>query len=86
VNHLCFDIETVPAREINTYSDAVQAKIQEKLDKLQSRGSTSTYEYFASTHGDFGKIICISVGFIHGDTIRLKSFYGSGFPPLRISM
>jgi len=77
VNHLCFDIETVPAREIDAYSDSVQAKIQEKLDKLQSRGSTSTYEYFASTHGDFGKIICISVGFIHGDTIRLKSFFGT---------
>ncbi len=76
MNHLCFDIETVPAQAMDAYSPTIQAKIQEKLDRLEARGGNASYEYFAATHGDFGKIICISVGFIHGDTIRLKSFFG----------
>ncbi len=76
MNHLCFDIETVPAQSLDTYSPTVQAKIQEKLERLEARGGNASYEYFAATHGDFGKIICISVGFIHGETIRLKSFFG----------
>ncbi len=76
MDHLCFDIETVPAQQMNAYSPSIQSKIQEKLDRLEARGAQSSYEYFAATHGDFGKIICISVGFIHGDTIRLKSFFG----------
>ncbi len=76
MNHLCFDIETVPAQTLDAYSPTVQAKVQEKLERLEARGGNASYEYFAATHGDFGKIICISVGFIHGETIRLKSFFG----------
>ena len=75
--HLALDIETVPVKKFSEYSEAVQMKIQEHIDRHQERNSDFNYEYFASIHGDFGKIICISLGYI-GEThdIRLKSLSG----------
>lgn len=75
--HLAFDIETVPAREFSEYSDAIQKKLTEKIARRQERDPEFDYDYFASIHGDFGKIICISLGYIGEDEgIHLKSLYG----------
>ena len=30
----------------------------------------------AGIYAEFGKIICISLGFINGEEFRIKSFYG----------
>ncbi len=75
--HLGLDIETIPLRDLSEYSSAVQEKIFEKIDRRQSHDPKFDYNYFASLHGDFGKIICLSIGFIAEDeTIHLKSFWG----------
>ncbi|MCB0274157.1 MAG: ribonuclease H-like domain-containing protein [Calditrichaeota bacterium] len=75
-NHLAFDIETVPAADLSEYSEAVQKKINEKIEGRRERQPDFDYPYYASTHGDFGKIVCISMGYLHGDRIKLKSLYG----------
>ncbi len=76
IEHLAFDIETVPAADLSEYSDAVQEKIRRKIERQQERNPDFDFKYFASTHGDFGKIICISLGYIKDETIHLKSLYG----------
>jgi predicted PolB exonuclease-like 3'-5' exonuclease len=76
-SHLALDIETVPIKEINKYSPMVQDKIMERIERRQEHNAEFNYEYFASIHGDFGRIVCISIGYITDDeTIRLKSFSG----------
>lgn len=75
-DHLAFDIETVPAADLSEYSEAVQEKVKQKVERLQERNPDHDFQYFASTHGDFGKIICISMGYLSGEKIKLKSLYG----------
>ncbi len=76
-SHLAFDIETVPAKELGDYSETIQEKITEKIARRQEYSPDYDYDYFASIHGDFGKIICISMGYIGNDeAIHLKSLYG----------
>lgn len=75
-DHLALDIETVPDKDLSKYSKAIQEKIREKIDRQKERNPDFDFQYFASTHGDFGKIICISMGYIQGEKIRLKSLYG----------
>jgi predicted PolB exonuclease-like 3'-5' exonuclease len=76
-NHLALDIETVPLQDLSEYSTSVQEKIFEKIERRQSHDPKFDYNYFASLHGDFGKIICLSLGYIAEDeSIRLKSFWG----------
>jgi len=75
--HLALDIETVPLQDFSAYSEQVQQKISERIERRQERDPDFNYEYFASIHGDFGKIICISLGYIGDDKdIRLKSLAG----------
>lgn len=84
-NVLFLDIETVPCQP--HYED-----LTEKLQKLwtyrTSRFNTENIveeDYFfekAGVYAEFGKIVCISVGFLHFNptnkefTLRIKSFYG----------
>jgi len=77
IKHLALDIETVPANPLSDYSEAVQEKVREKIKQRQERNADFDYNYFASIHGDFGKIICISLGYVAEDeTIHLKSLIG----------
>lgn len=78
IRHLALDIETVPLKSIGTYSKTVQDKVREKISRQQERNPDYDYNYFASIHGDFGKIICISLAYVtDGNSIRLKSFAGN---------
>ena len=74
---LFLDIETVPQHA--NYKDVPErlktlwdkkagflAKTEENPEELYGR---------AGIYAEFGKIVCISVGFIHSGEIRLKSFY-----------
>ncbi|GAB4337558.1 MAG: 3'-5' exonuclease [Calditrichia bacterium] len=75
--HIALDIETVPAKPLEDYSPTVREKVMEKISRRQDSNPDFDYNYFASIHGDFGRIICISLGFVHNDNvIRLKSLYG----------
>lgn len=80
IDHLAFDIETVPAKELSDYSPLVQEKVGEKVARIQERNPQYNYEQFASIHGDFNKIICISLGYIITEAgvtkVKLKSFSG----------
>ncbi|NOX36891.1 MAG: hypothetical protein GXO78_05065 [Calditrichaeota bacterium] len=77
VDHLAFDIETVPNAPLESYSASIRENIRKKIERMQDRNPDYDFDYFASTHGDFGKIICISMGYIQdGQYIRLKSIYG----------
>ncbi len=72
-DHLALDIETVPAADISEYVESIQEVVQKKIEKQQERNPDYDFKYFASTHGDFGKIVCISLGYISGEKIKLKS-------------
>ncbi|MBN2366974.1 MAG: 3'-5' exonuclease, partial [Calditrichaeota bacterium] len=76
-SHLALDIETVPVKELNEYSPIIKEKVLSRIERAQDRDPEFSYEYFASIHADFGKIVCISLGYISDDDdIRLKSFSG----------
>ena len=77
IDHLAFDIETVPAKELSDYSPLIQEKLSEKISRIQERNPDFDYNLFASIHGDFSRIICISMGYILKEgKIKLKSFHG----------
>jgi len=81
-NILFLDIETVP--QTYSYKD-IDSKIKELFDaKVRFRlNDENTYEELyernAAIFAEFGKIVCISVGFVRENnmerSIRLKSFY-----------
>lgn len=81
-NVLFLDIETVP--EVYEYSDLDETK--QKLWDIKSsymqKGELSAEDVYhkAGIQAEFGKIICISVGFVKREQeqsqLRIKSFYG----------
>lgn len=80
-NVLFLDIETVP--EVNNYSDLDEAKqhLWDVKSNYMQKGELSAEDVYekAGIMAEFGKIVCISVGFIKnqqdGQQLRLKSFY-----------
>lgn len=82
-NILFLDIETVPAEpSFDKLSDSMQAFWDKKSKTLRSDEETAADVYEkAGIYAEFGKIVCISVGFIttapNGESvIRTKSFAG----------
>ena len=80
---LFLDIETVSAFPAHSeMSDRLQELWAKKTKYIQEREEIEPEELYerAGIYAEFGKIVCISVGFIvkQGKTIhfRLKSFYG----------
>ncbi len=80
---LFFDIETVP--EYEKYSEMSEKKqeLWTKKIKFQSNQENLTSEELyksAGIYAEFGKIVCISVGFIYKkqntEKFRIKSYYG----------
>lgn len=76
---LFLDIETVP--QYATYEELPE-RLKEFWDHKAPRikvNDTDTPEILyerAGIYSEFGKIICISVGFIHNNKLRIKSFSG----------
>lgn len=79
ISHLCLDIETVPAYESpEILPPAVQERANAKIAQAQDRNPNFDWRFFASVNWDFGKIACISLGYIGEDeTISLRSFCGA---------
>jgi uncharacterized protein YprB with RNaseH-like and TPR domain len=74
---LFLDIETVPQHA--NYKD-IPERLKTLWDKkagFLAKNEETPKELYnrAGIYAEFGKIICISVGFIHNGEIRLKSFY-----------
>jgi len=78
-NILFLDIETVP--EYPDF-DAVPEKFQKlwtkKSVRIRANDDLTPAEVYgqAGIYAEFGKIVCISCGFMNGNEVRLKSFYG----------
>ncbi|KAF0201854.1 MAG: DNA polymerase elongation [Bacteroidetes bacterium] len=74
---LFLDIETVP--QYPTF-DQVPEKLRQlwehKAIKLKEKEEITVEKMYerAGIYSEFGKIICISVGFIHNNQLRIKSF------------
>ncbi len=79
-NILFLDIETVPAypgfdsvpkkfKKLWTKKAAQLKYLGEELTPAELYGQAGIY-------AEFGKIICVSCGFMNGNEVRLKSFYG----------
>jgi uncharacterized protein YprB with RNaseH-like and TPR domain len=78
---LFLDIETVPGAQSFDQLDVSMQLLWDKKSKLfraQDQEAGEVYER-AGIYSEFGRIICISAGFIHERnpySLRLKSFYG----------
>jgi 3'-5' exonuclease len=78
---LFLDIETVPAAQSFDDLNQLMKSLWEKKSKQFRTPDQSPDEVYARAgiYSEFGKIICISVGFIKEQSpvsLRLKSFYG----------
>lgn len=79
---LLLDIETTPATaELDQLPEAMQRLWGEKMAKTapESENEAELYADRAGIYAEFGKIICISVGFFNLENgayyLRMKSFY-----------
>ena len=78
-NVLFLDIETVPAFQSYDEMPEVFRKLWDKKTELLKKDPEETPVSIYSRAGiyaEFGKIICISVGFFRGREFRIKSFSG----------
>lgn len=83
LKHILFlDIETVPEKQSFSQLDDLRQKLFAEKTKYQRKDEFSPEDFYdrAGIWAEFGKIICISVGFFNNfdrdRTFRLKSFYG----------
>lgn len=79
-NILFLDIETVPAYPAFDKVPERFKKLWEKKARFlgkddEDQTAEELYER-AGIYAEFGKIVCVSCGFINGNEIRMKSFYG----------
>ena len=80
INKILFlDIETVPAYpNYQSVPEKFQKLWDKKAKNLQYRNEELSAEQLydnAGIYSEFGKIVCISCGYLSGDGIRVKSFY-----------
>ena len=81
-NILFLDIETVPEVKEFKNLDSAKQELWEQKSKYQRRDEFTAEEFYASSGiwAEFGKIICISVGYFafKGDSrkFRVTTFYG----------
>src|SRR5512145_2459294 len=83
-NILFLDIETVPAFE-NYFelSEPMRALWNKKASKISTKAGDTARKLYTTNAGiyaEFGKIVCISTGYLRFDAnawqFRVKSFYG----------
>ncbi len=75
---LFLDIETVPNfPSMEEMPESFQKHWEKKSSYFRNDTETASDVYQrAGIYAEFGKIICISVGFIHNTSMRVKSFAG----------
>lgn len=76
-NVMFIDIETVPmSADFSQMPENFQAHWEKKSKTFRSEEQTANDVFDrAGIYAEFGKIVCISVGFINGEKFRVKSFY-----------
>ncbi|MBN2614148.1 MAG: 3'-5' exonuclease [Bacteroidales bacterium] len=79
-NILFLDIETVSAYpEFEALPEKFKPLWEKKANRINYKNEDLTPDQLydqAGIYAEFGKIICVSCGFVSGNTIRLKSYYG----------
>ncbi|NCC73267.1 MAG: 3'-5' exonuclease [Sphingobacteriia bacterium] len=79
-NVLFLDIETVPQfARFEDVPETLQKLWEDKASRIVQNNSGETpasLYHRAGIYAEFGKIICISAGYITGAQFRLKSYYG----------
>lgn len=82
-NILFLDIETVPAnKDFFELSDKMKALWEKKMEYTIEKEMSTAQELYsrAGIFAEFGKIVCISVGFFYSKAgksrFRIKSYYG----------
>lgn len=78
-NILFLDAETVPAYpSFNDVPEPVKKLWEKKSEwlKKNEEDTPETLYHRAGIYAEFGKLVCISVGFFSGEEFRLKSFFG----------
>jgi uncharacterized protein YprB with RNaseH-like and TPR domain len=76
---LFLDIETVPmAKKYDMLPEQFKNLWNAKSERLKIKDDDTPEKLFnrAGIYAEFGKIICISVGFIKNQVFRIKSFFG----------
>lgn len=83
LNHILFlDIETVPEQENYTLLDTEMQELWEQKTQYQRKEDFTANEFYerAGIWAEFGKIVCISVGYFTNKNdirnFRVTSFYG----------
>ena len=81
LEHILFlDIETVPAvakfNELHKKFRELWEKKAEQLRRFEPEATADELYERAGIYAEFGKVICISCGFIKGNQLRVKSFFG----------
>ena len=78
-NILFLDIETVPEHpEFKNAPDNFRKLWEKKAERLRRADEETAESLYqrAGIYAEFGKIICISVGFLNKNELRIKSFAG----------
>ncbi|MBV7440202.1 3'-5' exonuclease [Weeksellaceae bacterium TAE3-ERU29] len=77
---LFLDIETVPGTHWGNLSEKMQSLFDKKTRYKRELEDFSVEEFYTNSAGiwaEFGKIVCISCGFIYKENqFKVKSFYG----------
>ena len=75
---LFIDLETVPAYpQYSQVPERLQARfILRQVEDPDDKDAAASYQERAAIYAEFGKIVCISIGYVHPQTkeLRLKSF------------
>ncbi len=79
ISHIALALKTVPNRALHEYEPHEQDDINRHLLHARAKTAGLTYEQFASQNPNYGRIICITVGYIvenaDGDPVmHLKSY------------
>ncbi len=78
-NLLFLDIETVPiVKAYEQLPEKLKTNWDKQAEKISQNERETSGDLFskAGLYSEFGKIVCISVGYISQREIRIKSFYG----------
>lgn len=81
-NILFLDIETVSASpDYDSLSENMKRLWDKKAERLKvyyPENSVTVSELYerAGIYAEFGKVVCVSLGIVNDDNLRIKSFYG----------
>lgn len=78
-NALFIDIETASiSKDFQQLPEIFQELWTEKFKKnlAENEAVAEQYQNNAAIYAEFGKVICISLGYLHKNEMRIRSFYG----------